>query len=174
MMYGMTEEDCTKAWNTRVDAAPDTSAEPVGVAGEMPGSNGGFSMSVFRAIDVPVGTKLYTNPAPSPDGLDVDALAQEIRRVDGNHKLGAAALAEALMPFLKSWLGVGPMKLTIQQAHCLARLMYRPMSAQELGTSSEMLQRLSYLGYVKPFPASMAWEITGAGRASLKDHTHDK
>ena len=73
------------------------------------------------------------------------------------------------------------MKLTIQQAHCLARLMYRPMSAQELGTSPEMLQRLSYLGYVKPFPASvaweitsMAWEITGAGRASLKDHTHDK
>lgn len=32
--------------------------------------------------------------------LDVDALAQEIRRVDGEHKLGAAALAEALMPYL--------------------------------------------------------------------------
>ena len=31
---------------------------------------------------------------------DVDALAQEIRRVDGNHKLGAGTLAEALMPFL--------------------------------------------------------------------------
>lgn len=33
-------------------------------------------------------------------GLSVDALAQEIRRVDGNHSLGAGALAEALMPFL--------------------------------------------------------------------------
>lgn len=32
--------------------------------------------------------------------LDVDALAQEIRRVDGNHSLGAGALAEALIPFL--------------------------------------------------------------------------
>jgi hypothetical protein len=32
--------------------------------------------------------------------LDVDALAQEIRRVDGNRSLGAGALAEALMPFL--------------------------------------------------------------------------
>ena len=32
--------------------------------------------------------------------IDVDALAQEIRRVDGNHSLGAGALAEALMPFL--------------------------------------------------------------------------
>jgi len=30
----------------------------------------------------------------------VDDLAQEIRRVDGNHSLGAGALAEALMPFL--------------------------------------------------------------------------
>lgn len=29
-----------------------------------------------------------------------DALAQEIRRVDGNHSLGAGALAEALMPFI--------------------------------------------------------------------------
>lgn len=32
--------------------------------------------------------------------IDVDALAQEIRRVDGSHSLGAGALAEALMPFL--------------------------------------------------------------------------
>lgn len=34
--------------------------------------------------------------------LDVDVLAQEIRRVDGNHDLGAGALAEALMPFLSA------------------------------------------------------------------------
>lgn len=32
--------------------------------------------------------------------ITVDTLAQEIRRVDGNHSLGAGALAEALMPFL--------------------------------------------------------------------------
>ena len=30
----------------------------------------------------------------------IDRLAQEIRRVDGSNSLGAAALAEALMPFL--------------------------------------------------------------------------
>jgi hypothetical protein len=30
----------------------------------------------------------------------VDSLAQEIRRIDGSHSLGAAALAEALMPFI--------------------------------------------------------------------------
>lgn len=32
--------------------------------------------------------------------VPVDDLAQEIRRVDGNHDLGAGALAEALLPFL--------------------------------------------------------------------------
>jgi Lar family restriction alleviation protein len=32
--------------------------------------------------------------------VDVDSLAQEIRRVDGSHSLGAAALAEALTPFI--------------------------------------------------------------------------
>lgn len=31
----------------------------------------------------------------------IDFLAQEIRRVDGNHTLGAGALAEALMPFIR-------------------------------------------------------------------------
>lgn len=36
----------------------------------------------------------------APQVIDVDALAQEIRRVDGNHDKGASALAEALMPFL--------------------------------------------------------------------------
>lgn len=40
--------------------------------------------------------------APQAAGVEfsVDELAQEIRRVDGNHDLGAGALSEALMPFL--------------------------------------------------------------------------
>ncbi|WP_202902064.1 hypothetical protein [Sinorhizobium meliloti] len=37
--------------------------ETVGEAGEMPGSNGGFTMAVFKASDVPLGTKIYTRPA---------------------------------------------------------------------------------------------------------------
>ncbi len=36
--------------------------------------------------------------------IDVDELANEIRRVDGNHDKGAGALAEALMPFLTAAL----------------------------------------------------------------------
>jgi hypothetical protein len=41
-------------------------------------------------------------PAADPQGFDssIDELAQEIRRVDGAHSLGAGALAEALMPFI--------------------------------------------------------------------------
>lgn len=42
--------------------------------------------------------KIGTTPAKP--ALTVDGLAQEIRRVDGNHSLGAGALAEALMPYL--------------------------------------------------------------------------
>jgi hypothetical protein len=45
-----------------------------------------------------IGRKLVVDVAAV---VDVDALAQEIRRVDGNHSLGAGALAEALMPFLR-------------------------------------------------------------------------
>jgi hypothetical protein len=37
-----------------------------------------------------------------PVGVSVDALAQEIRRVDGHHTLGAGALAEALLPFIEA------------------------------------------------------------------------
>jgi hypothetical protein len=40
--------------------------------------------------------------APIKPTLLVDDLAQEIRRVDGSHSLGAGALAEALMPFLQT------------------------------------------------------------------------
>jgi hypothetical protein len=44
--------------------------EPIGEAGSMPGT-GGFTMACFRAEDVPVGTKIYANPAPpaSPAGV---------------------------------------------------------------------------------------------------------
>lgn len=49
-------------------------------------------------------------PSPvMPESLDAELrLAAEIRRVDGNHSLGAAALAEALMPFLRSLTSPAP------------------------------------------------------------------
>ena len=38
----------------------------------------------------------------APCAVEVDALANEIRRVNGSNNLGAGALAEALMPFLSN------------------------------------------------------------------------
>lgn len=44
---------------------------------------------------------LFKGPQPMRIAEDfIDDLAQEIRRVDGGHSLGAGALAEALLPFL--------------------------------------------------------------------------
>ena len=39
------------------------SSSSVGTVDAMPGSAGGFTMAVFKAGDVPVGTALYTHPA---------------------------------------------------------------------------------------------------------------
>lgn len=47
-------------------------------------------------------------PAEGAVSFGVDDLAQEIRRVDGNHSLGAGALAEALLPFLSERLASAP------------------------------------------------------------------
>jgi hypothetical protein len=46
--------------------------------------------------------------------IDVDALANEIRRVDGNNDKGAGALAEALMPFLTLSLAPQVPTMTMQ------------------------------------------------------------
>ncbi|HGL4258443.1 TPA: hypothetical protein ACKE3D_002123 [Burkholderia dolosa] len=40
--------------------APAVDAQPVGVAGTMPGTDG-FTMAAFKASEVPVGTPLYTS-----------------------------------------------------------------------------------------------------------------
>ena len=59
----------------RLATRPAPVGEPVGTTGEFPGSNGGFSMAVFEARNVPVGTPLYTRPA-----LDVDGLVEKVAR----------------------------------------------------------------------------------------------
>ena len=47
---------------------------------------------------------MTTLPERLQDVIAIDRLAQEIRRVDGSNSLGAAALAEALMPFVAALL----------------------------------------------------------------------
>lgn len=50
--------------------------------------------------------------------ISVDELAQEIRRVDGNHDKGAGALAEAIMPFITAALAAMPAVSAIVPPHC--------------------------------------------------------
>ncbi|KAF1042595.1 MAG: hypothetical protein GAK35_02642 [Herbaspirillum frisingense] len=80
------------------------------VAGEMELARIWTKVEVIRAKQAakPKHSPLPQHVAPHPcaairnAALDVDGLANEIRRVDGNHSLGAGALAEALLPFLQS------------------------------------------------------------------------
>jgi hypothetical protein len=58
--------------------------EPAGEAGEMPGSNGGFTMAVFKASDVPLGTKLYAHPPhrEGEDSAEVERLRDLLSRAE--------------------------------------------------------------------------------------------
>jgi hypothetical protein len=64
---------CTKFDQRDYDAmdaleeAVKQQGEPVGVAELLPGSSGGFTMVVFEANHVPIGTKLYTSAPTIPE-----------------------------------------------------------------------------------------------------------
>jgi hypothetical protein len=83
-------------------------AEPVATLDLKVFAEQGASVSAFAAapgianLDEGV-YNLYTRAEPRaavPATIDIDALAQEIRRVDGSHTLGASALAEKIAGFL--------------------------------------------------------------------------
>jgi hypothetical protein len=56
---------------------------------------------ILKAAVLHLRNNVPTSTAEDESKFDVDELAQEIRRVDGSHSMGAGALAEALIPFLK-------------------------------------------------------------------------
>ena len=66
--------------------------------------DGATGTSLCREAAATIRYLMEINPSAAirNAALDVDALANEIRRFDGSHKLGAGALAEALLPFLQS------------------------------------------------------------------------
>jgi hypothetical protein len=59
--------------------------------------------NVVNQCDYGYPIPLYTDPQPAVP--DVDALAQEIRRVDGNNTMGAGALAEHIVEWLSAAKG---------------------------------------------------------------------
>ena len=63
------EMDCAEGAIAALESAIKQRGEPVGEAETFMGSNGGFTMVVFEAAHVPVGTKLYTSAPTIPAGL---------------------------------------------------------------------------------------------------------
>ena len=53
-----------------------------------------------RLAALPSGTKLYTHPADQVADPDADKLAQFIRQIDGDNRMGAGALAEHICEWL--------------------------------------------------------------------------
>lgn len=67
---------CREAWEAfdfRAVLAESDKQEAVGVAVNMPGTDG-FTMACFKAADVPVGTKLYAHPIASAESDKQEAL----------------------------------------------------------------------------------------------------
>jgi hypothetical protein len=56
---------------------------------------------ILKAAVLHLRANVSTSTVEDEPKFDVDELAQEIRRVDGSHSMGAGALAEALIPFLE-------------------------------------------------------------------------
>lgn len=67
-------------------------AEPVGEAGTMPGTDG-FTMACFKAVDVPVGTKLYT--APLGDAELLEAAERQVERLLSTPQAGDLGAVKA-------------------------------------------------------------------------------
>jgi len=68
--------------------------EAVGIAGSMPGTSG-FTMAVFKAADVPIGTPLYAHPAPQAQGVEAPAFATD-EMVEAGLKTGSRYGAAAM------------------------------------------------------------------------------
>lgn len=107
--YGSTCEQCEGAAMAAIEAELSTpqpqAAQPVGKAGTMPGTPSGFTMACFKAVDVPVGTKLYTAAPEEQTQAARDVLAERQRQIsaegwaperDDEHHVGALPHAAAM------------------------------------------------------------------------------
>jgi DNA repair exonuclease SbcCD ATPase subunit len=67
-----------------VERMKQEQAKPVGVTGEMPGTQGCFTFAAFKAADVPNGTNLYTAPQGQTELLRQALDALELVQADVN------------------------------------------------------------------------------------------
>jgi hypothetical protein len=68
-------------------------SDHVGIAGEMPGTKGGFTMAVFSAESVPPGTKLYTKEPVILSEKEHEMLRDVLRSFQCNAGNGAWYIA---------------------------------------------------------------------------------
>jgi hypothetical protein len=89
---------CQQVADLKPAVAPAVDAQPVGVAGAMPGTDG-FTMAAFKASEVPVGTPLYASAQSDgwkkdavPDGVEIasyclteydDVIIQRVMQIAG-------------------------------------------------------------------------------------------
>jgi hypothetical protein len=85
---------------------PAPEGEVVGTVSAMPGTSG-FTMAVFRANDVPVGTPLYASPVVPVGREEIANLAESIitrrvnqQRLDGYTIATGAEIADAILAAL--------------------------------------------------------------------------
>jgi hypothetical protein len=69
-----------------------------GIAGELPGTNGGFTQCVFTASDVPCGTKLYTAPQVAVTDEMVDRALAAAMEASDNYNDECIAKGMAIKP----------------------------------------------------------------------------
>lgn len=92
--------------------------------------------------------------------LTIDALAQEIRHVDGNHSLGAGALAEALMPFLTA-------ALSAEQTQPVAVKALEWLGPRDAHDGEEAFDAYSSVGHY--VATGKGWFITGQTGWNISD-----
>lgn len=78
--------------------------------------------------------------------MQIDDLAQEIRRVDGNHSLGAGALAEALMPFIAALSSAEEKAVEVSVKPLEWREMPVPPAGESLASSTVGLYCIPHSG----------------------------
>jgi hypothetical protein len=119
---------CNEPWQSvrmrligMVKRQASAQGEAVGEAGSMPGTDG-FTMAVFRAADVPIGTKVYTAP-PAAAVPDIDSMARRFL----SWRLPDDFCPDAGISFEKPrnphWWPVGTNLFTAEQAEQMVRHM---------------------------------------------------
>jgi len=183
--YSFTKEAAIAAWNRRTPAANSNPllVEALTTAREFLGGIYDPEDDVLHELRNRIDALLAQDTRSwSKDEALVDALAQEIRRVDGNHQLGAGALAEALMPFLSRPSGADAKRWLVEETLPSGSIRWQAfeyeLDANLRAGSSEHPCVVTALYAAPPLPEPVAvapdlepvaWHCFGSGQGWIED-----